>query len=349
MAHAEQVTQEAIAKQVFPSAVCAVLLGGRVRFQGAFGTPDPNSDTPASPTTLYDLASLTKPLSTATLALLALEEGKLTLETPVVRFFPEAKHLEGVLVKHLLTHTSGLPAWRAFYTTASGAEAVLNAVLNTPRTRPPGQGYTYSDLGYILMGAIIERVYDRSLAELFRTKVAEPLGLAATGYNPPAELRANAAPTAHSESRPNQILRGEVHDENAYAMGGVAGHAGLFGTLEDLIRYARMVLSGGRPLLSYYSVQLLLTPQAQIGNQPPSMHTIGLFAHPNPLLPRGDLFPPRCVGHSGFTGTLMLFDPQVELAVILLTNHVYYTREKEAYLDYRRRILNALAAQVGEV
>lgn len=349
MPHVESVIQEAIERKIFPSAVCAVLLGGRVKYQGAFGKPDPEADAEASPTTIYDLASLTKPLSTTTLALIALEEGKLTLETPITRFFPEAKHLEGVLVKHLLTHTSGLPAWRALYKNAESREAVLQAVLNTPRTRPPAQGYTYSDLGYILMGAILERVYEQSQAELFRTKVAEPLGLQATGYCPPAEQQAQIAPTGHSENRPQKTIRGEVHDENAYALGGVAGHAGLFGTQEDLIRYARMVLSGGRPLLSYYSIQLLLTPQAQIGNQPPSMHTIGLFAHPNPMLPRGDLFPPRCVGHSGFTGTVLLFDPQVEMAVILLTNHVYYSREKDAYLDYRRRILNALAAQVGEV
>jgi serine-type D-Ala-D-Ala carboxypeptidase len=345
----EHVIQEAIGQKIFPSAVCAVLLGGRVKYQGAFGNPDPERDDPASPSTIYDLASLTKPISTATLALLALEEGKLTLETPVTRFFPDAKHLQGVLVKHLLTHTSGLPAWRALYKNADTRDSVLNAALSIPRTRPPGKDYTYSDLGYILMGAILEQVYEQSLAELFRAKIAEPLGMASATYCPPAEWRERIAPTAHSESRPNAVLRGEVHDENAYALGGVAGHAGLFGALDDLIRFARMILSGGRPLLSYYSVQLFLTPQAQVSNQPASMHTLALFAHPNPLLPRGDLFPTRCVGHSGFTGTVLLFDPQVEMAVILLTNHVYYSREKDAYLDHRRRILNSLAAQVGEV
>ncbi|GIV08985.1 MAG: esterase [Fimbriimonadales bacterium] len=349
MPNIESVIQEAIAQQIFPSAVCAVLLGGRVRYQGAFGKPDPETDAEASPATIYDLASLTKPISTSTLALMALEEGKLTLETPITRFFPDAKHLDGVQVKHLLTHTSGLPAWRALYKNADSREAVLQAALNVPRTRPPAQGYTYSDIGYLLMGAILERVYEQSQAELFQTKIAEPLGMQSTAYCPPADWRERIAPTGHSESRLNKTIRGEVHDENAYAMAGVAGHAGLFSTLEDLIRYARMVLSGGRPLLSYYSVQLLLTPQAQAGNQSLSMHTIGLFAHPNPLLPRGDLFPPRCVGHSGFTGTVLLFDPQIEMAVILLTNHVYYSREKDAYLDYRRRILNTLAAQVGEV
>ena len=345
----ERVIQEAIEQKVFPSAVCGVVLGGRVKYQGAFGKPDPERDEPAGSSTVYDLASLTKPLSTATLALLALEEGKLTLETPITRFFPDAKHLQGVLVRHLLTHTAGLPAWRALYQNADTREAVLQAVLNIPRTRPPAHGYTYSDLGYILMGAILEQVYEGSLAELFHAKIAEPLGLQSTAYCPPAEWRERTAPTAHSESRTGTRLRGEVHDENAYALGGVAGHAGLFGTLDDLIRFARMILSGGRPLLSYYSVQLFLTPQAQVGNQPASMHTLALFAHPNPLLPRGDLFPARCVGHSGFTGTAMLLDPQVEMAVILLTNHVYYSREKDAYLDHRRRILNALAAQVGEV
>jgi CubicO group peptidase (beta-lactamase class C family) len=140
MSTVERVVQEAIEQKIFPSAVCAVLLGGRVKYQGAFGKPDPERDDPASPSTVYDLASLTKPLSTATLALLALEEGKLTLETPITRFFPDAKHLQGVLVRHLLTHTAGLPAWRALYKNADTREAVLQAVLNIPRTRPPRAG-----------------------------------------------------------------------------------------------------------------------------------------------------------------------------------------------------------------
>ncbi|MEN3002001.1 MAG: serine hydrolase domain-containing protein [Armatimonadota bacterium] len=341
--------QEAIEQRVFPSAVCAVLMGGRVRYQNAWGYADPESQTPANATTVYDLASLTKPLATTTLTLLALEEGRLTLEMPVTRFFPHAKHLQGVTVRHLLTHTSGLPAWKPLYREAQGHAAVIEAASQVPLERLPGTGYTYSDLGYILMGAILEQVYERSQAELFQQRVAEPLGLGSTRYCPPAAWQPRIAPTTHSESREGEILRGVVHDENAHAMEGVAGHAGLFGSLEDLIKFAQMILRGGRPLLSYYAVQALLTPQVQIGQQPPGIHTLGLAAYPNPLLPRGDLFPPRCMGHSGFTGVLMLFDPQVELAVILLTNHVYYSREKEAYLDYRRRLLNALAAHVGEV
>jgi len=271
------------------------------------------------------------------------------LEMPLTRFFGHAKHLQGVTVYHLLTHTAGLPAHKPFYQEVQGHDALIEAVLQTPLERLPGTGYTYSDLGYILLGAILERIYNCSQAELFRTHIAEPLGMSSTGYKPPPDWQPRIAPTAHSESREGQILRGEVHDENAWAMEGVAGHAGLFGSLEDLIRFAQMILRGGRPLLSYYSVQAFLTPQVQVGQQPLGWHTLALFAHPNPLLPRGDLFPTRCVGHSGFTGVLMLFDPQVELAVILLTNHVYYSREKEAYLDYRRRLLNALAAHVGEV
>jgi CubicO group peptidase (beta-lactamase class C family) len=345
----DALVQEAIEQRVFPSAVCAVLMGGRIRYQGAWGYADPESQTVPDARTLYDLASLTKPVSTATLTLLALEEGKLTLEMPLTRFFGQAKHLQGITVYHLLTHTAGLPAYKPLYREAQGHDALIEAVVQTPLERLPGTGYTYSDLGYILLGAILEQVYGCSQAELFRTRIAEPLGMSSTGYNPPPDWQPRIAPTAHSESRAGQILRGEVHDENAWAMEGVAGHAGLFGSLEDLIRFAQMILRGGRPLLSYYAVQAFLTPQVQVGQQPVGWHTLALFAHPNPLLPRGDLFPPRCVGHSGFTGVLMLFDPQVELAVILLTNHVYYSREKEAYLDYRRRLLNALAAHVGEV
>lgn len=341
--------QEAIEQKVFPSAVYAVLLGGRVRAQGAWGRPDPEAEAEATPNTLYDLASLTKPLATTTLTLKAVEEGRLSLETPLARFFPEARALASITVRQLLTHTAGLPAWKPFYKHAQGREEVLKGVLSTPPMRQPGTGYTYSDLGYILMGALLEQVYEQSLAELFQRKVAEPLGMQSTTFNPPKEWQERIAPTSHSETQPDTVLRGTVHDENAQAMGGIAGHAGLFSTLEDLIRFMRMVMNGGRPLLSFYSVQLFLNPQVQLSNQPLSMHTLGLFAHPNPLLPRGDLFPTRCVGHSGFTGTLMLFDPQVELGVVFLSNHVYYSREKETYLDYRRRILNMLASQVGAV
>jgi len=341
--------QEAIEQKIFPGAVCAVLMGGRIRFQGAWGQPHSKAKAPTSASTVYDLASLTKPIATTTLSLLAIEEGRFNLETPVNRYFPNARHLKGVVIKHLLTHTAGLPAWKPFFKQAQGRDAVLQAVLETPLERQPGRGYTYSDLGYILMGTLLETVYERSLAELFQKKVAEPLGLQSTGYLPPDDWKERIAPTANSESRNGKILTGEVHDENAHAMGGVAGHAGLFGSLDDLIRFARMILGGGRPLLSYYSVQAFLTPQAIDSSQKPPMHTLGLFAHPNPLLPRGDLFPTRCVGHSGFTGTLILFDPHVEMAVIFLSNHVYYSREKEAYLDYRRRVLNMLAAQVGGV
>jgi len=339
--------EQAIAEKVFPSAVCAVLMGGRVRFQGAWGKPNPEADTSASATTLYDLASLTKPIATTTLALIALEEGLLSLETLITRFFPQAQHFKGVTVRHLLTHTSGLPAWRPYYRQAKGHDAVIQAVLETPLIRQPGAGYTYSDAGYILMGAILEKVYERTQSDLFHEKIAVPLGLQHTTYNPPVEWRDQIAPTGHSESREGEMLIGQVHDENAHAMDGFAGHAGLFGTLDDLIRFVRMVLAGGRPLLSYYSVQAFLTPNAVGTGQP--QHTLGLFAHPNTLLPRGDLFPTRCVGHSGFTGTVMLFDPQVEMGLILLTNHVYYGREKEEYLEYRRRILNVLAGQIGEV
>ncbi|GBC93645.1 Penicillin-binding protein 4* [bacterium HR15] len=345
----DDLVHEAIEHGIFPGAACAVLMGGRIRYQNAWGYADPENQTSASASTIYDLASLTKPLSTTTLTLLALQEGKLTLEMPLTRFFPNAKHLQGTTLQHLLTHTAGLPAWKPLYQAAQGHAAVIEAALQTPLEQLPGTGYTYSDLGYLLMGAILEQVYERSQAELFQTRIAEPLGMSSTRYCPPPEWQSRVAPTANSESRVGQILRGEVHDENAYAMEGIAGHAGLFGSLEDLIKFAQMILRGGRPLLSYYSVQALLTPQVQLGQQPPSMHTLGLFAHPNPLLPRGDLFPTRCVGHSGFTGVLMLFDPQVELAVILLTNHVYFSREKAAYLDYRRRLLNVLAAHVGEV
>lgn len=340
----DDLIEEALAKKVFPGAVCALVVGGRVRYQGAWGYADPESKKPAAETTIYDLASLTKPVANATLLMIALERGLLTLETSVSNYFKDAAHLKDVTVRHLVTHTSGLPAWRAVYKQAKGRDEAVQAVLNVPLDRKPGDRYTYSDLGYILLGAVLETVFERPLNELLREQIAVPLGMNDTGFNPPDETQVHLAPTANCSMREGKILKGEVHDANAAAMGGVAGHAGLFSTLEDLIRYAQMLLRGGRPLLSYYTVQQMLAAQVALSGQPLGWHTLGFFAHPNSLLPRGDLFPTRCVGHSGFTGTVLLLDPQVELGVILLTNHVYYSDEKTAYLDYRRRILNVLAA-----
>jgi CubicO group peptidase (beta-lactamase class C family) len=340
----DDLMEEALAKKIFPGAVCALVVGGRVRYQGAWGDADSESKKPAAETTIYDLASLTKPVATATTLMLALERGLLTLETPVSRYFDNAGHLKDVTVRHLITHTGGLPAWRPIYKQAKGRDESIQAVLNVPLDRKPGDGYTYSDLGYILLGAIIEKVFERPLNELVREQIAVPLGMNDTGFNPPDETQAHIAPTANCSMREGKILKGEVHDANAAVMEGVAGHAGLFSTLEDLIRYAQMLLRGGRPLLAYYTVQQMLAAQVTLPGQSLGWHTLGFFAHPNSYLPRGDIFPTRCVGHSGFTGTVLLLDPQVELGIILLTNHVYYSDEKTAYLDYRRRILNVLAA-----
>lgn len=339
---------EAIEKKVFPGAVCALVVGGRVRYQGAWGYADPEAKKPAAETTLYDLASLTKPIAAATMLMLALERGLLTLETSVARYFDHAKHLKDATIRHLVTHTGGLPAWRPIYQQAKGRDEAIQAVLNVPLDRKPGDGYTYSDLGYILLGAILETVFERPLNELVREQIAVPLGMNDTGFNPPDETQVHLAPTANCSMREGKILRGEVHDANSAAMGGIAGHAGLFSTLEDLIRYAQTLLRGGRPLLSYYTVQQMLAPQVTLPGQSGGWHTLGFFAHPNSYLPRGDLFPIRCVGHSGFTGTVLLLDPQVELGVILLTNHVYYSEEKTSYLDYRRKILNILAAMASK-
>lgn len=339
----EETIQGAIERRVFPGAACALTIGGRVRYQGAWGTCDTDSQRAVSAETIFDLASLTKPISTATSWMVAIERGMATLEQDITHWFPEAKHLQGVTIRHLLTHTSGLPSWKPFYKQAKNREEMLEAVLKTPLDKQPNSGYEYSDLGYMLLGAALEKVFDRSQAEIFREEIASPLGLSDTGYLPSNKLADRIAATAHSENRPKKSLKGEAHDENAHVLGGIAGHAGLFGTLNDLLKYAQMLLKGGKPLLAYYTVQQMFTPQMHGKSLPNGTQTLAFFAHPNALLARGDLFPTRCVGHTGFTGTVILFDPQIELGLVFLSNHVYFSREKAAYLDTRRRILNLLA------
>jgi len=327
--------QSGLADGLFTHAVYGLMRCGVVLAQQAFGQ--------AAMDTRFDLASLTKPLATATLIMQSVEQGRLHLKQPVARFF-EAEfgplpHLSGMEVRHLLTHTSGLPPVPCWPAEAAGKprHALIASVLATPTLRPAGMGYTYSDTGYILLGEIIARASGQPLEECFQSGVAGPLGLTTLGFCPDLGLAGRAAPTGPEAA-------GRVHDPRARDLGGVAGHAGLFGTAADVLAFAEAIRTGGGPILSRLAVARMSESQipAAIGAQ-----SLGWFCSGNDYLPQGDLFSDNSFGHSGFTGTALLIDSASTLSLVLLTNRVINQSEDGSrFLRLRRCWLNTVAASL---
>jgi CubicO group peptidase (beta-lactamase class C family) len=290
--------------------------------------PEPlEEDTP------YDLASLTKPLATALLALRAAEEGALDLGAPVAELLPELRGApcgERNLLD-LAVHRAGLPAWRPLYLGPSAAEGFLAQIADTPPAVPPGQTL-YSDLGYILLGAAIERATRSRLDQLFDRWIAGPLELRATGFAAsPAGRFARAAPTERGNAYERamageaargygfrtHVLRGEPHDANAHAMGGVAGHAGLFGTAEEVGRIAREILRPDQLVLGPGSRRRLL--RRADGSE---SRTFGFVLAAHSPAARGALAD-TAPGHTGFTGTSLWLDPEGSAVYVLLSNRVH--------------------------
>jgi CubicO group peptidase (beta-lactamase class C family) len=335
--------EEGIRQQLYPAAVYLVVRHGMIAAQGAFGAAQPDATPPVAARldTIFDMASLTKPM-TATLLLQCVEEGKLHLDQEVRQHLPEAEHapIGAVAVHHLATHTSGLPAWKAVHK----AESPLADILATPLATEPGTKYVYSDLGYILLGYLLERITGMKLDALAHERIYTPLGMLYSGYNPAASLRPMIAATT--------APLGEVHDPNAHGMGGVAGHAGLFSSAPDMLRY---ILSFRYPAVAArYGLPPILGPLArQLAERrrtDPAVggHTIGWFAYPSGYLPKGDLLSERAFGHSGFTGTLLMFDPEYDLTFLLLTNRVYYEKVNDgtAVLRQRRLLANVIGGAI---
>jgi CubicO group peptidase (beta-lactamase class C family) len=278
-------------------------------------------------------------MATGASVLTLVEQGRLTLTTSLPDLLGEAaSHLANVMVYHLLTHTSGLPAWTACYDAGEGHDAALTRILHQP-TVPPGTKYEYSCLGFILLHRVVEVVSGQPLDAFAREHVFVPLGLDSVGYRPEDGLRERIAPTVSGEGpRKSETLIGDVHDGNARGIGGVSGNAGLFGTALEVATFGEALrtekLFGAPTRARIFENQV----KPEVG-----AHTLLFFANGNGYCPSGDLLSPRVVGHSGFTGTVLTLDPAFDLTVALLTNSVY-GNGKPQFLTVRRKFLNALAA-----
>lgn len=355
------VVERTVAGGGVPGAVAAVGRRGDLFGPCAFGWRQLEpAQRPADAQTWYDLASVTKVVATLPAALALLDRGLLRLDDPVTLFLPEfagagpdepaTAARRRVAVRHLLTHTSGLPAWRDLYSDTHGPADIVDRICQTPLEQGPGEQVVYSCLGFILLGEIIRRVTSRPLDRFAAEEVFEPLDMAATAYRPSPAWRANTAATERKkrdvgEGEPTCLL-GEVHDENARAMGGVSGNAGLFGTARDLAVYCQMWLNGG----AYGDRRLLSEAVTELATRPHTAHlgeTRGLgwvVKGGDRFSSAGDLFSLRAYGHTGFTGTSIWIDPDRELFAILLTNRVHPTRENNAHIRLRALFHNAVAA-----
>ena len=340
------VLTKGLSDSAYPGAVAVVGGRGGVTSAVGVGRLDANDGTEPSLTTIYDLASLTKIVATTTVMLRLVDQGTVALDAPVVRYLPDWKgpRVERITIRQLLTHSSGLAAWRPFYKEAADrAEARAQLMLVGPEA-PPGTRYLYSDMNFMLLGMVAEQVTGMSLDSAFMTTVAKPLRLADTRFRPDSALRSRIAPTEYDPWRQRQ-LRGEVHDENASRFDGVSGHAGLFSTALDLSRVARLWLNGGtldgvrlasaKTVAEFTHAQDTLISRRALGWETATGGNSG-----------GRRLSPQAFGHTGFTGTSIWVDPSRDLFIILLTNRVNPTRENRRIGGVRTALADAVAGAV---
>lgn len=317
----KEIVEESIEQKKIPGAVVLVLNQGKVVYKQAFGNKSlfPNTE-PMTTDTIFDLASLTKPIATGTSIFKLVEAGKLRLSDKAKLHLPELTEpaWETITLEHLLTHTSGLPAGNASSDYKEGITQSIKKINNLKLLAPPGERFTYSDIGFIMLGEIVQRTSGRLLDQFSRNEIFLPLGMKETSYNPPKTLKPRIAPT---QKEKEIMLRGVVHDPRARLLNGIAGHAGLFSSADDLALYCDMILNPSNSKgLSHASIRTMTQARAV----PNGWRTFGWDCDTAFSSNRGELFPKGSTfGHTGFTGTSIWFDPASQTAVIFLSNRVH--------------------------
>ena len=341
------VLARARADSAFPGAYAAVGDADGVIAEATVGTLDWAPSPAPDARTVWDLASLTKVVALTSAAMRLVDDGRLDLDAPVQRYLPEwtGRHQDRVRVRDLLTHSAGLSAWRPLYKEAASPAAARALALATPLDTVPGARYVYSDLGAITLAAIVERVTGEPLDRFVAREILAPLGMTDTRYLPPPDWRDRIAPTEFDPWR-GRHLRGEVHDENAHALGGVSGHAGLFGTGHDLARFARMYLNGGE--LDGARVFRPETVARFTARQDSALSHRALgWETPTGRNSAGTRMSARAFGHTGFTGTSIWMDRDAGVWVLLLTNRVNPSRESRGIGPARTALADAALAALG--
>ncbi len=378
LARVDRIIDAAIRDGATPGAVLVVGRGDRVvrlRGYGGLDWPASGANTTwasAADSSLYDLASLTKVVATTTGVMQLIDRGDLALDTPIGEHLPEWS--EGwkreVTVRHLLTHQGGLPPFRPFWRTLEGEAAYREAIAALEPAQEPGEDgerTVYSDIGFMTLGFLIEEITGEPLDHYLHESVFRPLGMTETWFNPPRSLHWRAAPTEVDTVYRHRHVHGEVHDENAHALGGVAGHAGLFSSARDLAKFGAWILAAARegrglPAGAERPPRGPYTRSFSARLRSPSPEVVARFTEraaaassralgwdtPSGRSSAGDYFGEGAFGHTGFTGTSFWVDPELDLFVVLLTNRVNPTRDNRKHIELRRAVHDAVATSIRD-
>src|SRR5690554_2133070 len=339
----EKVVNDAVKDSAFPGAVVLVSKDGNIQFHKAFGsfTYEDNS-TKTDLNSIYDLASLTKVVATTTAAMICVDRNLFSLDDKVSEYIPEfvSNNKENITIKNLLMHNSGLPAWKKFWGVYDNSEDVLKDIYNSKTEYEPGTKTIYSDLGLITLAEIIEKVSGKPFDIFCKEEIFEPLNMNDTYFIPPDSVKDRIPPTEYDNYWRNRLIKGEVHDETASLLNGVAGHAGLFSTAEDIHNLLLTLLNNGRfenkQIIDSATVKIFTTKQTN------SSRAIGWDIKSPAKSSAGNYFSSLSFGHTGFTGTSAWVDPLNKVIVVFLTNRVYPTRENNKIIKVRPLLHDAV-------
>ncbi len=343
------ILRDAIAQRAFPGAALAVTHRGALVASQGFGRFTYESDTPeVRADAVFDVASLTKVIATTTMAMLLHERGLLPLDEPVAKSLPEFVTLaprhqqearQAVTLGMLLAHSSGLPAYERLFEFTSTRADLVRAATITHLTAPPGTRAEYSDIGFILLGEILTTKAGVALDVFAQQEIFAPLGMTRTRFTPPPAWKPEIPPTEDDRKFRQGVIQGEVNDENAYVMGGVAGHAGVFAPTIDVARFAECMLRSGAPILKSETVKLFTRRQSTPAG---TSRALGWDTPSRPHSSSGRLFSNVAFGHLGFTGTSLWIDPGRQLSVTLLTNRTWPNRASQLIRQVRPQLHDAI-------
>lgn len=328
--HVDKIMQSAINDSVFPGGVVGVMRNGALVWQQAYGYHDYSKTKAVQTNAIYDMASITKIMATTTSMMKLVDEGKVSLDDPVSKYIPEFSEglKKEITIRHFLLHTSGLPAFRIYVDELRTRHELIEAVRNEPLIHDPGEEYVYSDLGFILLAEIIEEVTGKQIDQYVHDEFFEPMGMTSTTFNPEdiGSVLTNRIPPTEIDTLYNRgLVHKKVHDERAYFMDGVSGHAGLFSSVQDMAKYFFMLLNdgnyGGHRYLSPEIIELFTSHQSPINQR-----GLGFDRKSEGFSTAGTLTSENSFGHTGFTGTSFWVDPDENIAIIVLTNRTYPNR-----------------------
>ena len=338
--HIEAIVTEGLERERMPGCVVLVGRSGRIAWLKAYGARQLVPEVvPMTTDTVFDLASLTKPVATAASIMTLIEQGRLNLDDKVSKYIPDfgTNGKDAITIEHLLTHQAGLIPDNALRDYQDGPKLAFERIHQLDLRAEPGTRFIYSDVGFLVLGELVERISGKPLNKYAQSTIFEPLGMVETMFLPNESLRARAAVT---QQRDGHWMQGEVHDPRSFELGGVAGHAGLFSTASDLAKYAQMLINGGQlgdvRVLRKETIDLMRKP-SEVSS---GLRALGWDVRTGYSSNRGDLFSDQAFGHGGFTGTAIWIDPQLELFVVFLSNRVHPDGKGS---------VNSLAGRIGTI